>query len=252
MGRIPVSRQPENILKDNSRRENTPGLTVASIVSGMIKGRVKNWIKNRMRGRTLTSAGILLGLLLLANWAFNARRDSLRDLPPESGPVVLTMQKIGQLHTAAFTMKDVVRQETQAEPEGLVSYMPGASTMVHWATHNQALIVAEGKVEAGIDLSKIAAKDVTQVARPDGTKIWRVHLPPVIIYPPHVTARVEQNSAGMLWRDENIVPKAQERASQQFLIAAEKSHIRQMAQEKAIETLQAMQHTFGREMEFYF
>ena len=39
-------------------------------------------------------------------------------MPIELGPVVLSMQKIGQLHTASFTMKDVVHQETQTEPEG--------------------------------------------------------------------------------------------------------------------------------------
>ena len=248
MGRIPVSRQPvdrikedrigENILKDDIPKENSAWPTDVS---------ASRWLK----GRTFAGAGVVLALLLV-NWAWNARQAALRDLPPESGPVLVAMQKIGQLHTAAFTMKDVVRQETQAEPEGLVSYVPGASMMVHWATQNKALVTAEGKVEAGIDLSKISAKDVTQVTHADGSKVWRVHLPSVTIYPPQVTARVEQNSAGMLWRDENIVPKAQARAAQQFLVAAEKSHIREMAQENAIKTLQAMQHALGHEMEFYF
>ena len=235
MARIPISRQ-----------QSVP--EPPSMASPFSAAR----LRPLLTGRRLAGAGVLLGLLLMADWAWNARLAVVRDLPPESGPVVLSMQKIGELHTASFTMKDVVRQETQAEPEGLVSHLPGAVAMVHWATHNQALVVAEGTVEAGIDLSQLSARDVTWGTRSDGAKVWRVHLPPVKIYPPKVTERVEQNAAGMLWRDENIVPKAQERAAQQFVAAAEKSNIRQKAQENAIQTLHAMQHTFGQEIEFYF
>ena len=200
----------------------------------------------------VAGAFALLAILLLCQWVWNARQSNMRDMPIELGPVVVAMQKIGQLHTASFTMKDVVHQETQSEPEGPLASFPGASNVVHWATRNQALVVAEGTVEAGVDLSRLTEKDVTQTKRPDGTAILRVHLPPVTLYPPRVQARVERNEAGMLWRDENIVPKAQEKASRQFLEAAEKQGIRQQAQDNAIHTLQTMQHTLGHDVEFYF
>ena len=194
----------------------------------------------------------LLCLLFLCQWVWNARQANTRDMPIELGPVVVAMQKIGHLHTASFTMKDVVHQETQTEPEGPLASLPGASSVVHWATRNQALVVVEGTVEAGVDLSRLAEKDITQTKRADGTTAIRVHLPPITLYPPRVQARVERNEAGMLWRDENIVPKAQEKASRQFLEAAEKQGIRQQAQDNAIHTLQTMQHTLGHDVEFYF
>lgn len=200
----------------------------------------------------VAGAFAFLGVWLLCQWVWNTRQANTRDMPIELGPVVLAMQKIGQLHTASFTMKDVVRQETQTEPEGMLANLPGASGVVHWATHNQALVVAEGTVEAGIDLSRLSAKDVTQAKRPDGTTALRVHLPPVTLYPPRVQARVERNEAGLMWRDENIIPKAEEKASQQFLVAAEKSGIRKQAEDNAIHTLQTMQHTLGHDVEFYF
>ena len=200
----------------------------------------------------LTGAGLMAGACLLAVGLWHLRQTPARDLPPETGPVVLAMQKIGQLHTASFTMKDVVRQQTQSEPEGVVSNVPGVEGLVHWATRNQALVVASGTVEAGIDLAQIAPKDVVAVQGADGKTHLRVHLPPVAIYAPNVTVRVEENKSGLLWRDENIVPKAQERAAQQFRVAAEQSGLRRHAQDNAIQTLRAMQHTLGYDMDFYF
>ena len=196
--------------------------------------------------------GAFVGVWLAGTWLWNIGQAHRRDLPPEMGPVVLAMQKIGQLHSASFKMKDIVRQETQVEPEGMIGNMPGVSNVVHWATRNQALVVAEGTVEAGVDLSTLSAKDVTATKNVDGKTVWRVHLPPVTIYPPNVRVRVEQSDPGLVWHDDNIVPKAQEKASQQFREAAEKSGICQQAQANAAQTLRQMQETLGRDVEFYF
>ena len=206
----------------------------------------------RFRSSLLKGAGALLGAWLIGAWLLGAQQANKNDMPLETGPVVLAMQKIGNLHAANFAMKDVVVQETHAEPEGVLSHVPGADSVVHWATHNQALVVADGSVEAGVDLTHLAAKDVTQVQEASGKKTLRVHLPAVIVYPPNVHVRVAHNDAGLFWRDENIVPKAQERAARQFLAAAEEKGIRRQAQEQAIAMLNGMQRLFGQDVEFYF
>lgn len=196
--------------------------------------------------------GAFAGVWLLGTWLWNIGQSHRDGLPPETGPVVLAMQKIGQLHTTSFTMKDVVREETQVEPEGIIGNVPGVSNVVHWATRNQVLVVADGVVEAGVDLSALSAKDVTGTKDVTGKPVWRVHLPPVTIYPPNVKVRVEQNNPGWMWHDDNIVPKAQEKASQRLREAADKTGIRQQAQDNAIQTLHQMQQTMGRDVEFYF
>ena len=195
--------------------------------------------------------GAFAGVWLLGTWLWTVGQHR-RDLPPETGPVVLAMQKIGQLHTASFTMKDVVRDESQVEPEGMIGNVPGVSNIVHWATRNQVLVVADGVVEAGVDLSALSAKDVSATKTADGKIFWRVHLPPITIYPPNVKVRVEQNNPGWMWHDDNIVPKAQEKASQRLREAADQSGIRQQAQDTAIQKLHDMQKTMGLDVEYYF
>jgi hypothetical protein len=187
--------------------------------------------------------GSLLGLL------FSRARTPL----PDTGPVLLAMQNVGALHTVAFQMKDVLHFETDKKPEGWVSNLPGAESITHWATQNKALVIAEGTVEAGIDLSRLTTKDVTRVRLPNGKTVVRVHLPAITVYPPNVRVRVENSRSGPFWRDENIIPKAQEEAGRRFLKAAEEGKIREAAQSNAIETLTKMQRAFGQEtMEFTF
>ena len=206
--------------------------------------------------RILIGVGTIFGLGLIAGsfvgWLITLQATHRQDLPPESGPVVLAMQRIGELHTASFMMKDVIRQESQSEPEGWAQHLPGAQELVHWSTHNQAIVVAEGKVEAGIDLSHLSEQDVSRVQHSDGKTVLRIHLPAIKIYPPTVQLRVQDAQSGLLWKDQNIVPKAQETAAQGFRKAAEQSGIQAQAQANAIQTLKAMQKSMGQEVEFYF
>src|ERR1051325_7161323 len=152
---------------------------------------------------------LMLGLGIGVGWWFGSPKNHSYDLTRDTGPVVLAIQQMGELHTASFTMKDAIRQETQQEPEGWVQKLPGAAEVTHWATHNQAVVVAEGCVEAGLDLRRLSATDVEQVRQPDGKVRLRVHLPPITIYPPNVRVHVESSHPGLFWRDENIIPKAQ-------------------------------------------
>lgn len=170
----------------------------------------------------------------------------------EIGPVVLAIQQMGELHTVSLGMKDVVRQESQVDPKEGVWSLPLLKEVAQTATRNQVLVTATGKVEAGIDLTRLSAKDITSLRRPDGSTLLRVHLPPITIYPPNVQVRVEDIRKGLVWTDNNIVPKAQEMASQQFLAAAKQSGIRQQAEQSAIQHLKAMEHLLGQEIEPYF
>ena len=164
---------------------------------------------------------------------------------PDSGPLLIAIRNIGQLHSASYTMKDVLHQETEQTPTGLLADIPGGIEVAHWATRNTALITAEGTVEAGVDLSKITPADITREKQPDGATLFRVHLPPVNVYPPTIKVHVEDHSRGLLWRDENIAPAAQQEASRRFIAAAEADGIRRKAGCNAIETLQKLQKSVG-------
>ncbi len=195
----------------------------------------------------------LLGMGVLAGWLLGRHQEKSAESYRDTGAIILQMQKLGQLHTASFKESDVLTQESYAEPNRLVKVLPGGSEIYHWATHNQALVTADGTVEAGMDLSLITDKDVQQVKQPDGTTRLRVHLPPVIVYLPNVHVHVEHSQSGPFWHDENIVPKAQETAARLFQEAAEKADIRGKARANALETLQHTFQTLGvKNIEFIF
>lgn len=200
----------------------------------------------------------LIAVLIFSGWYFFGGLFNLlfarhRAPLPETGPVLLAMQNVGALHTVSYQMKDILRFDTEKEPEGWAKSLPGADGIVRWATHNQALVVAEGTVEAGIDLSRLTEESVTRVRQTDGSTRLRVRLPEVTVYPPNVRVRVENSRPGPFWRDENIIPKAQEEAGRRFLKAAEEGDIKATARRNAIETLTKMQRAFGQEeMEFTF
>ena len=196
---------------------------------------------------------LMLTLGIGVGWWFGSPKSHSGDLTRDTGPVIVAMQQIGQLHTATFTMKDAIQQETEQEPQGWAQALPGAAMVAHWATHNQAVVVAEGSVEAGLDLSQLSAKDVEQIKQPDGKVRLRVHLPPIVVYPPNVRVQVESTKPGLFWRDQNIVPKAQAEAGRRFVEAAEKGHLHQQAQSGAITTLTRMLKTMGyNDIEFTF
>ncbi|MCS6776314.1 MAG: DUF4230 domain-containing protein [Chloroherpetonaceae bacterium] len=161
----------------------------------------------------------------------------------DTRPVLLAIRQLGHLHTASYHMKDVLRFETAQKPEGWLAGIPGAEQIVQWATRNRALIIAEGTVEAGIDLSQITPQSVTRIPQPDGRIRLRVTLPPVTLYPPTVRLHVESSHSGPFWKDENLIPKAQAEAGRRFLQAAEKAGLRATAAKNAIDTLRAMQNT---------
>ena len=185
----------------------------------------------------------LAGLCLYTGWRIGHPAGAPAE--PDSGPLLVAIRNIGQLHSASYTMKDVLHSESEQTPTGLLADVPGGIEVAQWATRNRAVVTAEGTVEAGIDLTRISPADIVQEKQPDGTTLFRVHLPPVTVYPPTVKIHVEEHRRGLLWRDENIAPKAQAEAGQRFVAAAEADGIRRKAACNAIETLQNLQKSVG-------
>lgn len=192
---------------------------------------------------TVPALAALLAAALLIGWFLGVRRSSSNSLPPDLGPVVVAMRRIGQLHTASFTMKDVLTEESQKDPEGWMAGIPGATEIFHWATHNNALVVAQGTVEAGVDLSSVSSENIQRPAAREGPLV--VQLPAATIYQPVVHLRVQSDHPGPFWRDENLVPKAQVEAERRFTEAAEQAGIRTQAEQNTAVVLQRMLAALG-------
>jgi hypothetical protein len=198
-------------------------------------------------------AAAAAGLLALKVIVGGPGGDSGVDLQIDPRPVITSLQQIGQLHTVKMTMKDVLAKSTDRPAEGWLHAVPGGDALSRWATRNEALVVAEGSVEAGIDLSSISQSDVSTVRLPDGSTQLRVHLPAPVVYPPNVVLRVQKTESGLMWKDENLIPKAQEEASRRFLDAAEKDRIRDVARENALIHLRKIERALGHtNVDFYF
>ena len=205
-------------------------------------------------GKAAMTCLILLAGIWIVTFSLKSLwRATHKDPNIDTRPVLVAVQKLGTLHTVSYEMKDILVQETNKEAEGWLQGVPGADSVIQWATRNKVTVTATGKVEAGVDLSQITAKNLTVLPQPDGSKKLRVHLPPVVVYPPNVRLHVESNESGLFWNDTNIVPKAQEEAARRFLESAERDNIRAKAQTNAIEALQKLQQNFGETpVEFTF
>ena len=160
-------------------------------------------------------------------------------------PVLISVREIGKLHSATMNFKDAMKFTSDRHASGWFKDIPGAEDVAKWATHNEVLLIAQGSVEAGVDLSKLDDAAVTKLKQPDGTTRIEVQLPPIEIYPAEVKVHVENNQSGLLWKDDNIVPKAQAEAGKRFREAAEKEHITNKAQESVLTTLEHLQQTAG-------
>ena len=187
------------------------------------------------------------GVLTAAFW--NARD---KDATPQVAPILEKIQQLGQLHTVRYNLHDIYRHERAVEPQGFWADIPGVKSLYRATTKNKVLVVGEGGVEAGVDLSKVSAADVAHVATPEGIKL-RVKLPRAMIYAPDVKLRVVDRESGIFWRDENIVPEATEALKQRFVEAAHGRRILAEAEANAVKLLAGMQNLTGnKQVEFYF
>jgi hypothetical protein len=187
------------------------------------------------------------GVLTAAFW--NAQREQAA---PQVAPLLEKIQQLGQLHTVRYNLHDIYRHERAIEPEGFWREIPGVRSLYRATTKNTVMVVAEGGVEAGIDLSKVSADDVSHAAAPDGVKL-RVRLPRATLFPPDVKVRVVNRESGIFWRDENIVPEATEAIKSRFIEAAQSRRILAEAETNAIKLLTQMHDLTGNNrVEFTF
>ncbi len=159
-------------------------------------------------------------------------------------PILVSMQKLGDLHTARVSLKQEVDQNTYKEARGWMRAVPGVNWLVESATRNQAIVIADASVEAGVNLAQLTASDVNSSVI-NGVKTITVHLPPVQIYRPNVTLHVVSQSGSFFYNDENIVPQAQAHAMALFRSEAEQMHLRQIARTQAIKQLMGLTSKFG-------
>jgi hypothetical protein len=175
---------------------------------------------------------------------------------PEPGisvaPLVKSIQQLGQFHTVRFNMHDVIEHQRALEPKGLLGSVPGVGSLYKAATRNKVLVVAEGGVEAGVDLSQVNTESVTKVQTPEGPR-YRIRLPRATVYTPEVKVQVVRRRPGLFWNNENIVPEATRAVEQRWVSAAQQGNIAQAAETNAVQMLSQMQLASGNtRVEYYF
>lgn len=181
---------------------------------------------------------VLFSCLFTALWVGDVRNQDR--LPADTGPVLQAIKQLGQLHTVSYNFKDTVRQQTHEDPKGFWADIPGAKSVVAWATANHALVIAEGNVQAGVDLSKVTTADVKYQPLADGKRGLIVQLPPITIYPPNVHVRVVNESDSIFYHDKNIIPRTEAHAAQIFQQSAIDKGIVATAQQNTLHQLKTL------------
>ena len=165
------------------------------------------------------------------------RTDADRPFPP----VLTKVQALGELHSAKYTYENVGDFETRQEPEEWAKFVPGATSLVHWATSNKATASYKGTVEAGVDLGKVREED-----RLVGGKLKRtLILPNATMFEPQVTVRVSQVKDGLMWRDNNLVPSAEANVKEQYRDASLRQGILALAEQNAAKTVKQVLDASG-------
>jgi hypothetical protein len=154
-----------------------------------------------------------------------------------SSSVVQQMQKVSRLETGVFTVQSVIEYESEKPDDILRRHLPEE------LVGESLLLIAQGKVVAGIDLSKLSEQDVT--ISEGGTKLT-VRLPAVEILSVDMDAkntRTYSHNRGLL-APENIslADEARVQAESRILATACEQDIMQFATDSS---LQAMQQFLG-------
>lgn len=137
-------------------------------------------------------------------------------------PMVLRqVQALGELHSARYHYENVFEQRTYLKPQGILANFPGAAELARATTQNEALVSAQGAVEAGVDLT---------LAKTDGK---RLILPHAEIYEPQVELNLHSVRRRFFWRDDNIALKAVADAKSRMRDAAATQGIRDEAERNA-------------------
>jgi hypothetical protein len=142
------------------------------------------------------------------------------------------VKSLGQLRTAEYSYQNVFEYETNLQPAGWATHIPGAEAVVASASRNKALVSAHGTVQAGINLEHAHA-----VRTMDSVVIV---LPEPEIYQPVVDAKIHEESGGLFWDDHNLGFKAQRDAEKRFREASLEQGILRDARESAEEQVRRL------------
>jgi hypothetical protein len=179
-------------------------------------------------------AGALIALLIVFFFFGQAAQSvgEFFNLPEMSGPtatpfmrsntpIVLRVQQLQRLETTSYTIENVIEAGRE-----------GGNVLTDPFERDRLLLIARGRVEAGIDLRRLSQNDVT--ISPDNSTLT-INLPPVEIF--NVTldneqTRVYDRDTGLFApQDQNLETQARQEAEDRILTTACEDGVLQRATE---------------------
>jgi hypothetical protein len=136
-------------------------------------------------------------------------------------PIVLRVQQLQRLETTSYTIENVIEAGRE-----------GGNVFTDPFERDRLLLIARGRVEAGIDLRGLTDNDV--IVSPDGSTLT-VHLPPVQIFSVSLDneqTRVYDRDTGLFApQDQNLETQARQEAEDRILATACEDGVLQRANE---------------------
>jgi hypothetical protein len=132
---------------------------------------------------------------------------------PSPTPIIFDINDLGRLETTEFAMRTVIDLEN--DPSTLWEQLVGT---------DQLLLVAEGEVVAGFDLTKIPAEDITV----DGTSVKLILPSPEILY-----SRIDNEKTYVYERRTGLLTKTDPSLESRARLLAEESLV-EWAEERGI------------------
>lgn len=200
----------------------------------------------RMRNRLaigLVACALLVGLLLaawLAMQIVNRRQQPTFIAGPS---VIVQIQSLSELVTVKYVIEKVIFAE--APKTSTLDNLPGLSGF----RDDKIILLAQGIVKAGVDLSKLRPEDVEVK---DGA--IRITVPPAVVTDQYLDERATQvldRKAGLLRAyDQKLEQQARQEALAQIVRAARVNGIEREANERARQQLETFLKSLGyREVE---
>lgn len=152
---------------------------------------------------------------------------------PSPTPIIFDINDLGRLETTEFAMRTVI--DLESDPSNLWEQIVGT---------DQLLLVAEGEVVAGFDLTKIPAEDITV----DGTSVRMILPSPEILYSRidnEKTYVYERRTGLLVSPDPSLESRARLLAEESLVEWAEERGIYQKAEESGRAYLENFLRSLG-------
>jgi hypothetical protein len=144
---------------------------------------------------------------------------------PAPAPSVLAVQSLGELRLARHEYRDALVWQTHRDPIEWLASVPLAREATHALTRNEAVGTMEGRVDAGLDFSRVKATYTGGVLR--------LTLPEPTVLDFRADARIARQKDGLLWRDFDMATAAEARWKEAYRKAALRDGIIERAREQA-------------------